>query len=189
MGLNNNVCCKCNYVYPLSNRNCPNCNHDPKYNPLGYDPYKRTPSQHLKHPPTVTVGEPCMVNPNNEEKIGIVLEHLREVCNIPEQRKWLVVWSDGIPYLYGMRLQQYVYVCSACEELVDTRKESLDDHTAKHNHDDSINFHRAFSDFIFRPGPGHIELNMAKCLLNFCWPILLPMVSALGFRTKKLLMS
>ncbi|CAC5359316.1 unnamed protein product [Mytilus coruscus] len=86
-----------------------------------------------------------------------------------------------------MRLQQYVYVCSSCEELVDTRKESLDDHTAKHNHDNSINFHRAFSDFIFRPGPGHIELNMAKCLLNFCWPILLPMVSALGFRTKKAL--
>ncbi|CAC5390496.1 unnamed protein product [Mytilus coruscus] len=127
-GLNNNDCCQCNYVYSLGNRSCPNCNRDPKYNPLGYDPYKRTPSQHLEHPPTVIVGETCMVNPNNEEKVGIVLEHLREVCNIPEQRKWLVVWSDGIPYLFGVRLQQYVYVCSSCEELVDTRKESLDDH-------------------------------------------------------------
>lgn len=57
--------------------------------------------------------------------------------------------------------------------------------TAKNHDVDIDSFQRAFGDFIFRPGPGHIELNMAKCLLNFSWPVLLPIVTALGFRTKK----
>lgn len=32
-GFNNNVCC--HNVYSSGNRSCPNCNCDPKYNPIG----------------------------------------------------------------------------------------------------------------------------------------------------------
>ena len=187
MGANNHVCMQCNYVYSsLRQSRCPQCKRDPRYNPLGYDPYFRTPSKHVD-PPVVSVGEPCMVNPNNEERLKQVLCQLRDICITPSERSWLVVWSDGIPYLYSMRLQQNIYICASCNEYVDVRKESLTDHASKPNHDpQNFNvFSRAFGDFIFRPGPGHIELNMARCLLNFCWPVLLPVVGSLGFRTKK----
>lgn len=188
MGASNHVCIQCNYVYSTNRHSqCPQCKRDPKYNPIGYDPYFRTPSKHVDNPSIISVGEPCIVNPNNEDRLKQVLSQLRDTCITPSERSWLVVWSDGILYLYGMRLQQNINICASCGEHVDIRKESLTDHASKPHHD-SNNFNvfsRAFGDFIFRPGPGHIELNMARCLLNFWWPVLLPIVNSLGFRTKK----
>ena len=100
------------------------------------------------------------------------LDHLKNSCQIPEERKLVVVWSDRIPYLYEMHLQQYVFYCSICDDLVDTRLESLNDHSKLRNHGENC-ITKKFGEFIFQPGPGHIKLNMVKCL-HFCWPILCP---------------
>ncbi|CAG2200699.1 unnamed protein product [Mytilus edulis] len=128
MQLSNMVFINCSFVFPGTIDVCPKCKHDHKYNLLGYDPNNKTVSKHLDTPPIVSVREPCLVNPNNENKVAHVLDHLKNSCQIPTERKWVVVWSDGIPYLYGMRLQQYVFYCSICDDLVDTRLESLNDH-------------------------------------------------------------
>ncbi|CAC5417346.1 unnamed protein product [Mytilus coruscus] len=185
MGFKNSVCTKCNFMYPSKDDKCAECKHDHKFYPLDFDPYRRTPSKHPPKPPVVTVGEPCMVNPCNEKNIRIVLDHIRNTCNIPEERKWVVVWSDGIPYLFAMRLQQHLYACSSCDNIVDTRTETPQDHVKKQNHPIDSVLKKYFGDFVFRPGPGHIELNMAKTLLHFSWPVLSSIVQLLGFRTKK----
>ena len=45
-----------------------------------------------------------------------------------------------------------------------------------------------FSKFLFRPGPGHIELNMARLLLEFLWdPVCKDVAKRLGFKTPRAL--
>jgi len=83
MQLANLVCIKCSFVFPGTNAICPKCRHDHKYNLLGYDPYSKTASNHLETSPFISVGEPCLVNPNNEENVAKVLNHLKNSCNIP----------------------------------------------------------------------------------------------------------
>ncbi len=46
------------------------------------------------------MGEPCLVNPYSHDSVKAVLEHVKTICGLPEQRKWVVVWSDGVPYVH-----------------------------------------------------------------------------------------
>ena len=196
LNLNNYVCNKCNYVNPPTTtpakpRNtecCPGCGHNPRLQPRNFDPYYRTRSRHPKSPPSITVGEPFMVNPNTKTNIKKVLAHVKEQSNMEEGgngRKWTIVCADAIPYLIGTRLQAELYRCTICHEEVLVGMHG--EHAETHPHQETT-FIKMYGDILFRPGPAHIELNMACSLLIFFWvPLLSSLAKYLGFRTNRAL--
>lgn len=157
VGDNNFVCSECNHVYCAGSyvRSCPSCGHDPNHYDTGYDPYFRTPPYHPDTPPTITVGEPCMVKEVRK------LQHVQEHTLTCEGRKWTIVWCDAIPYLLGCQLQDDCYTCLTCRaELL---KSELEEHTHTHT------LKKTFGNLLFRPGHGHIELNMARAIIKLGW--------------------
>ena len=186
------VCCKCRHVYLIKDEAiCPACKFDPDRHVSGYDLYYRTESQHPPLPPKVVIGDPCMVNPNGKENIMKVMAHIKQQADVGGKRKWIIVWSDGLPFTQAVSLQESIFTCSVCQQDIDINKLSFKQHCIEsHSKFDQsgINFERMFGDILFLPGPGHIELNMAKLLLSFCWvPFLSHLAGELGFRTAKAL--
>jgi rubrerythrin len=184
-GSTNYVCSNCKFVY--HDGQCPSCNFNPDIYPRSYDVYARTESKHPRIPPIVSVGEPCIVNPNTEANVGKALKHVQHYCGVGKDRKWTVVWSDAIPYLFGSRLQDNLYTCDLCQVEIDVRKNPLEQHIADcPSISNRPTFSKVFGDLLMRPGPGHIEMNMARCALKFCWePLFCQIAKMLGFRTQK----
>ena len=176
------VCRVCMTVYPKGGTCiCTKCHNDPLRHPKGFDPYQRTPSLSPAQPSTVTILDPCMVNPASKIAVQKVLDHIKEVCDIPNSRKWVSVWSDGVPYLYACQIQDNVHKCLSCGELTSIS-------VSKEQCCANCDLSPAYTEFLLRPGPGHIELNMARCLLSSMWvPLISHIAVQLGFRTDRAL--
>ena len=185
-GLDNYVCCKCRFVSTNTDP-CPKCKYDPNQHPSDHDIYHRTPSQHPKHPPRVIIAEPCMVNPNTKVNVQTVLEHVREQSNTSGEKKareWTYVWCDAVPYLLGSKVQDETLKCALCEEMV--KKTDMKQHQTQNHQDQETEYETWFDDIFLRPGPGHIELNMARALMKLLWdPFLQHFTILLGFRSPR----
>ena len=57
---------------------CPVCKFDPDEYRSDFDVYYRTKTQHPEMPPQVTIGEPCMVNPNGKENVFKAIIHVKK---------------------------------------------------------------------------------------------------------------
>ncbi len=133
----------------------------------------------------MVLGEPCLVNPNSRDSVKTVLKHIRTMSGIPEQRKWVIVWSDGVQHVHMTDLIESIYTCSACGTEIDT-KASFQEHVSECHPDIEGSFKRVFDCIIPKPGPGHIEINMAKVLLDVGWiPVISRFCNLLGFRSSK----
>ena len=187
LGQKNDVCTKCSYVYPVSqNRICPQCKHDPDHHQLNYDPYYRTKSQVSSDKPIIVIGDPCMVNPSSKKSVKEVLFHLKKECDVPEKRKWIVVWSDGVPYLFMCKLLESLFICNVCGQEVDKYSEPLVEHINMNHQGMNVDFNSVFDGIIPMTGPGHFELNFSKMLLSLGWyPMLSNFATLLGFRSQK----
>ena len=183
-GHRNYVCSKCKFVNADSGI-CANCKHDPNQYPLDYDVYHRTPSCHPEDPPRVMVAEPCLVNPNTKTNVKTVMQHVQEHCQLGEHREWVYLWCDAVPYLLGCKLTDAL-TCVSCGEEV-TRSEMKSHSEVHHNGNDSeVEFQQLFGNIFLRPGPGHIELNMARSLLKLLWePYMQHFAVLLGFRSPR----
>ena len=174
------VCTSCDYVFPQStdsDRICPACGYNPSKFDLGHDPYKAATSNHPNKPASITIAEPCMVNPCSVSAVREVMNELTD--RLPQTTKWVPLWSDGVPYLYASKLQDCIFFCETCNHDIDINDD--DDHQHQLTQ-------RVFGNFLLRPGPGHIELNMAKVLLDYLWaPLLGDVAKKLGFRTPRAL--
>ena len=96
--------------------------------------------------------------------------------------------------MYASDIQNYYLKCSDCKEEVDTKGLSKDEweefltiHKETHRNDTSeFEFKQIFDNIILVPGPGHIEMNMARLLLRLLWePFLCEFPKLLGFRTPR----
>ena len=148
------ACSKCLNVSPLTaeNNQCESCGHNP------------------------SIAEPCMVNPSSIKTVQEVAQNIQE--RLPEG-KWVTVWSDGIPYVHGSQLQDQLFHCTTCGDIINikTQDKDLHQHTA---------LSKLFGNLLFRPGPGHIEIKMARTLLPYLWdPVLQAITKRLGFRTPR----
>lgn len=186
------TCSKCGETYQKSQTCCPSCKNNPDNHDQGYDPYHRTESKHSSEKPHVHIGEPCMVNPNSLETVKKVIEHVLEVTGVKDTehpRKWTIMHSDGVPYVYASDLQDNFFACSVCKLEVSKGELTIDqwnNYLAEHKQICSGTFELLFGDIMFIPGPGHIELNSARLLLKFLWqPFMSYFVKQLGFRTPK----
>ena len=128
-----------------------------------------------------------MVDLNSIEAVKAILEHICTTSQLSENhdsRKWTFVISDGVPCVYASTIQDSLK-CTVCEEYIDSSDKAI--HVALHERD-HILFAKPFENLIFIPGPGHIELNMGKELLNLLGvPMLCRIAQMLGFRTEKAL--
>ena len=131
-----------------------------------------------------------MVNPNSIATVREV--HVLEITHVKEPedpRRWTIKHSDGVPYVYASKLQDNHFVCNICGEEInkgDMRFEMWNSFLDEHKNKCSGSFELLFGNIIFVPGPGHIELNLARLPLRFLWqPFLSHFVKCLGFRTLK----
>ena len=95
----------------------------------------------------------------------------------------LLISCDGVPYYFAAKIQDELVICQKCFDEIN--KSDIEKHASTHNNED-VEFQKAFNNIVIRPGPGHIEMNMAKVLLKLCWiPFLNEVVKRLGFRSLK----
>ena len=88
-----------------------------------------------------------------------------------------------------MPLNDNLFVCNICGEEInkgDMRFKMWNSFLVKHKNKCSGSFELLFSNLMLVPGPGHIELNLARLLFRFLWqPFLSHFVKCLGFRAVK----
>ena len=53
--------------------------------------------------------------------------------------------------------------------------EEIEEHSL--THDVPISPMKSYKDILFHPGPGHIELNIVRCLLKFLWHLLVSSIA------------
>ena len=80
-------------------------------------------------------------------------------------RKWTIVHSDGVPYVFAANLQDNTFICSSCSKEVS--REDCEEHGLSHMED--IEFEHLFKEIVLRSGSGHYEMTMSKCLLRLGW--------------------
>ena len=67
-------------------------------------------SLHPGRKPFISVSSPCFQNPNSYDRLKSVLNHIQDVGNLNddeqnvEQRNWLSVVCDGLPYTMVQKL-------------------------------------------------------------------------------------
>ena len=86
-----------------------------------FDPYYQTASEHPNIKPTVYTGEHCMVNPNSIDTAREVLHHVGSTNNLKKKhncRQWMILISDGVPYIYTSLLQDRMLICKVCREEI-----------------------------------------------------------------------
>ncbi|XP_069103763.1 uncharacterized protein [Argopecten irradians] len=152
------------------------------------DPYKFVQAKHPESPPTVSMGNPCMVNPCSYEAVETVLSHIaKETCS--GNRKWTMVGCDGSPYILGSRLVEKVFVCPHCGDRIFGSNLLLSHLHDKHQHDatasDLPQFLK-FKNILLQPGLGHVEINMVKCMFKLLWEVFFKdLAKMLGFNSPK----
>ena len=88
---------------------------------------------------------------------------------------------DGVSYTFGAVIQDEFKECSIC--LCFVQNGDLEKHAKMHGGDE-FSFQIPFNRIHLRPGPGHIEMNIARLLLSLLWvPFIKDLANDLGFRT------
>lgn len=178
------VCCKCKFI-TTDTGSCPNCQHDPNRYPIDYDIYHRSVSKHPEQPSKIMIGDPYMVNPNTKSNVKQVMGHVQRHCGTTgenKSREWAYLWCDAIPYLLGSKVLEETLKCNICGDMVTENEKE----THQERHEEKVEFQLWFGDLFFRPGPGHIELNMSRALLKCLWiPFFKFFAIILGFRSPR----
>ncbi|XP_046346471.2 uncharacterized protein LOC124127059 [Haliotis rufescens] len=136
--------------------------------------------------PDLVVGEPVIINPCSYMSMEVVLRRILEDVGVGISRSWCVIGCDGLPYNLASRVIDNHYTCSICNAtdihgMSDLQKHLDYDHNQPcHNPQE----HRTFGNILLLPGPGHMEINMAKASFKLLWDVILKDLGImLGFRT------
>ena len=87
---------------------------------------------------------------------------------------------DGVPYDFVSQIQDNSRICGVCSASI--KIEEMLSHSSMHG--ENVVYQMPLKRLFFRPGPGHIELNMARKVLSFLWTVIMKNIATeLGFRT------
>ena len=92
------VCMKCRFINPKASRVCSKCEFNFVNFPSREELYGDVPDGHPKAKPVIKLGEVIDENPNSFKSITSVLKDLHKQYSVGEDRKWLRVGFDGVPY-------------------------------------------------------------------------------------------
>ena len=145
--------------------------------------YGRVPEFH-KAPLKPVIADPIFKNPCSFESL---IEIFRVVVEKNKKRKWLVLISDGVPFVLGWKVILWSYICNECG--ASTFKEAGWKKHCKLKHPDkneSLTYHLEFPQLLLVPGGGHIMMNMLKGLRDVTFDLWgAQNASLLGCRTPK----
>ena len=144
------------------------------------------PNGHPKEKPTIKLGEIIGVNPNSYKTIKEVLFNLLQQVK-SDERTWVRIGFDGVPYGIAKELIDKVYFCNGCEEIIDLKEDSLETHLLHFHYSDSnISVKPYFGDILLVPGPGHMEKNFLLTIFKFTKDIFMfKLADKLGFKSSK----
>ncbi len=118
--------------------------------------------------------KPIFENPCSYPAVVVALQGIGErgkvkqyVENKEDSREWLAVYCDGVPYDLSSRILRCCFRCIQCNKLLYGTK-MCTEHKHIENH---TNFEEEFKWLLLKPGPGHIEMNMLKALVELLWEV------------------
>ncbi|XP_028513483.1 uncharacterized protein LOC114574605 [Exaiptasia diaphana] len=134
--------------------------------------------------------DPVFVNPNSFDSMKEVLRRVGKAANVKryhpnkeDARHWLSLTMDGLPYLVVRGIIDEVHICAQCEKEV--IKSDFSSHDLVNHKGQIIEYVREFDWVVLRIGKLHVEMNMAKTLVNVTWEVFFSqMASEMGFKTE-----
>ena len=104
-----------------------------------------------------------------------------------DERTWVRIGFDGVPYRVAKELIDKVHFCNGCEEIIDIKEESLESHLLQfHNGDGNVSLKPYFGDILLVPGPGHMEKTFLLTIFKFTKDIFMfKLAGKLVFRSLK----
>ena len=104
-----------------------------------------------------------------------------------DERTWVRIGFDGVPYRVAKELIDKVHFCNGCEEIIDIKEESLESPLLQfHNGDGNVSLKPYFGDILLVPGPGHMEKTFLLTIFKFTKDIFMfKLAGKLVFRSLK----
>ena len=137
-----------------------------------------------KAPIKPVIADPIFKNPNSFESL---IEIFRIIVEKNIKRKWLVLISDGVPFVLGWKVILWSYICNECDCKV-FKDAEWKKHCKTHHSDlqHPLTFRMEFHQLLLVPGGGHILMNMLKGLRDVTFDIWgAENAALLGCRTPK----
>jgi hypothetical protein len=145
-------------------------------------------AQSLAETVKIQVSQPVFVNPCSYDACLTVLRNIGEKSGVKRfgsgTREWVSVCCDGSPYVLCLRIILSTYICNVCGVSMQGLSE-INKHMDIHVDCSDAMYDLEFNWVMLMPGPGHLEMNMFRSLVELCWEIFWrPMVILLNFRSE-----
>ena len=170
-----------------------------------YDPDRETShmeevfSENQDHePPSKSyLSEPVFVNPCSYNSVITILRNIGKKAGIKKYgtgtRGWITIYCDGSPFNLCVRVIMSTYTCTMCGESVTGFLKIRTHMSAMHETDIFEQPESADLEFdwaMMCPGPGHVEMNMVRSVVELSWSIFWEsMCKEFNFRSENALKS
>lgn len=94
--------------------------------------------------------ECLLMNPNSFNTVREVLEHIQKTA-LSEDRKWVTVVVDGIPFSLAQDIVRSWVYCHICKDVI-REKEISSHYVESHNQPSPPQLERVFTNILLRPG-------------------------------------
>ena len=85
-----------------------------------------------------------------------------------DEKTWVRIGFDGVPYRIAKELIDKVYFCNGCEEITDLEEEPLETpHLHFPDGHSHISVKPFFGDILLVPGPGNMKKNFSLTIFKF----------------------
>ena len=121
--------------------------------------YGRIPHNH-RPPIAPVIADPIYRNPNSFDSM---IEIFREIQKKNVMRKWFAVVMDGVPYVLGLKVIAWSFICEECGESVFRDSAKIKHIKTKHAEATKPpTFKLEFRNILLIPGGGHIFMNVSQ---------------------------
>ena len=124
----------------------------------------------LAEPCELKLMEPQLVNPCSKIALAAVLDQFKEELKIPEQRKFMILTVDAVPYKQMIKLKNEAVICDNCQLTFLETKLFLE-HQCVNKEDGCMTCSMKYDWLILFPGLGHVEVNIMRAFVDIAWPI------------------
>ena len=150
--------------------------------------YDHIASAHTEEPIKVQLMDPLFVNPNSYENLTLVLRHIGKLANLKRyggnERDWLTVCCDGLPYSMILHLTQEYMVCKICREGVMGIEIWQKHIQQRHQGLQEVEHILEFDWVHLKTGDGHVEMNMMKSFVELNWEVFFKdLVQRMGWKS------
>lgn len=130
-------------------------------------------SRHTDKSIPICVIDPVFVNPNSFENLILVLRHIGKTAGVKRyggnDREWLTVCCDVLPYTMLLKLTQEYLVFAKCRKGFIGIEKFQHHVNSEHIGEDIVEHIREFDWVHLKIGDGHYEMNLMKAFIDMNW--------------------